>query len=329
VLCVLWSLGAAHGKWEDCADEQGDEQGPYGLAPHMNVTSNGTLFYVLHPAETSAAPFPVVIFMHGLTGQYEMYQRQMEFYASHGFIVFFPFIISPDADKRTFPPVTNTDGKFMKKGLLLAGEMNADPASPLHAMLDMQNVALNGHSMGATCTIMAAATLPAGSVKVAVAQHPGVCGPFGPPPWPSTWFPTDMEKANSMMPMLMTTATNDAAFWPSPMTAEHELGCFKEVTPGHLGLAYAEFSNASCVEDGQRKADGFPDGGHNCPLKIPSPETPWAFAAIKLYTQLGGDASSKCYAKVWGDGEGSMQKSKTLQQAVVHAPSAKSTAILV
>ena len=33
------------------------------------------------------------------------------------------------------------------------------------------------------------------------------------------------------VPVFFTTATNDAAFWPAPETAKHELGCFNGALP--------------------------------------------------------------------------------------------------
>merc|ERR1719361_126280 len=103
--------------------------------------------------------------------------------------------------------------------------------------------------MGATCSIAAAATLPAGTLEVQITQHPGICGPFSPPPLPSTWMPSDLLNANHKHPILFTTATNDGAFWPAPYTAEHEMGCFnKSDLPGPA--AFAQFNADVCNETG-------------------------------------------------------------------------------
>merc|ERR1719182_492318 len=117
----------------------------------------------------------------------------------------------------------------------------------------MSTIVLSGHSMGASCSIMSAnraptdPRVPKDSVKLMVTQHPGICGPFGPPPWPSTWMPSDLEQVANDFPVLFTTATNDGAFWPAPHTAEHELGCFRQSTKGlSKGTLFAQFSSAVC-----------------------------------------------------------------------------------
>ena len=93
-------------------------------------------------------------------------------------------------------------------------------------MIDEDNVVVAGHSMGATCSIMASYTMD--PVKLTVTQHPGICGPYGPPPSPNTWMPKNLAAVMDKNPVLFTTATNDGAFWPAPLTAEHEYGCFNK-----------------------------------------------------------------------------------------------------
>ena len=56
--------------------------------------------------------------MHGSTGQVEMYIDNLRNYASHGFVVVFPYIKSPKADKNPF--TTNTDGTYILHGLSYA-----------------------------------------------------------------------------------------------------------------------------------------------------------------------------------------------------------------
>ena len=82
--------------------------------------------------------------------------------------------------------------------------------------------------MGATCSIMASKRAGPGVAKLTVSQHPGICGPFGPPPSPDTWMKSDLKEVSLDHPVLLTTATNDSAFWPKPQTAAHEKGCYSE-----------------------------------------------------------------------------------------------------
>ena len=113
-------------------------------------------------------------------------------YATHGFVVLFPFIKSPEKDKN--PLTTNTNGEYILKGVEFGKAANRDPSSPLYGLIDTSNIIIAGHSMGATCSIMAGQRLAPGSVKLLITQHPGICGPFGPPPWPATWLPSDLVR---------------------------------------------------------------------------------------------------------------------------------------
>merc|ERR1711974_439602 len=102
-----------------------------------------------------------------------------------------------------------------------------------------------------------------------VTQHPGICGPIGPPPYPATWMKGDLREVSQRHPVLFTTATNDGAFLPAPLTAKHELGCFNGAMSGASSDAkavFAQFSAAACNNDGDREPQ-WSDGGHNCPMK--------------------------------------------------------------
>lgn len=98
-----------------------------------------------------------------------MYEENLKLYASHGFVVLFPFIHSPSIDK--LPISLNTDGTYILKGIDYLKDINTnkDTLPELYDQLDMQNLIINGHSMGGTCTIMAAKTLDKGVAKAAIA----------------------------------------------------------------------------------------------------------------------------------------------------------------
>ena len=176
--------------------------------------------------------------------------------------------------------------------------------------------------MGATCSIMAGSRLAksGGNLKLVVAQHPGICGPFGPPPYPSTWMKSDLKTVAAHFPLIFTTATNDGAFWPQPYTAEHELGCFNGANLNGTTSAFIQFNAASCDEDKDRSP--YPDGGHNCPLKkYPNtPETPWVLVAMKLYTHMGGSSDSNCADLLWGNGATSLAADSNLDRLVRNHP---------
>lgn len=178
--------------------------------------------------------------------------------------------------------------------------------------------------MGATSTIMAAKRLPAGTLIAAIAQHPGICGPFGPPPSPYTWMPSDFTEVASHTPMVLTTATNDGAFWPAPHTAEHERGCFKKATDAQssVGTIFVQFSEKVCQDDGTggRYDRKWSNGGHDCPMKPGSPETPWVLTAAKLYAQMGGKVDSECYKMLWGDESSSLRMDPAVKESIVNQP---------
>merc|ERR1711924_583107 len=138
-----------------------------------------------------------------------MYLPNLINYASHGFVVVFPYIHSPAIDR--LPITTNTNGEFILHGIEYAKAQTANASSPLHGRIDMSSIVVAGHSMGATCSIVAGTRLVGSdivdqsAIKVVITQHPGICGPFGPPPWPSTWLKSDLLKVAANFPMLFTT----------------------------------------------------------------------------------------------------------------------------
>lgn len=124
----------------------------------------------------------------------------------------------------------------------------------------------------------------------------------------------------SKNPVLFTTAKNDGAFLPAPLTASHEYDCFADSVKKGVSYpaAFVEFTEEACVEDHDR--DPYPDGGHNCPMKFANgggPETPWVLTAIKLYAQKGGSDTSECYRMLWGDDSDSLKNSETAEMVVL------------
>ena len=131
-----------------------------------------------------------------------------------------------------------------------------------------------------------------------------------------------MSAIAAVRPLVFTTATNDGAFWPAPQTAVHEYGCFKgavgEATEppenNKQNLAFVQFSEAVCTEDGNREPL-VDDAGHDCITKRledgQAPEFELAIKAMKLYAQLGGDETSQCYSMIYGEGDNSLKMSNT------------------
>jgi len=183
---------------------------------------------------------------------------------------------------------------------------SAISSSPLYGKVDLDNIVIAGHSMGATDSIMAGNTrtslLTDPSLKLVIAQHPGICGPFGPPPVPYTWTKKDLLNVATHKPLMFTTATNDNAFWPAPATAKHELGCFNEALGGHeddvMLAAFLQFSTKACAQDGAHAP--FDDGGHDCSFKT-GVETPWMLTAMKWHAQQNAAPTSNCARMLFGN----------------------------
>jgi len=310
----------------DCDSVDTAGFGPFGELIQFNTTDEkGKMLFVFH-SDLSAvsAPLPVIVFSHGATAEWSMYDDAIRTYVSHGFIVIFPHIEGPAEDTR-FGRL-DPRGGYTSKGINYAKSANADASSPFFQKIDLDNMVLAGHSMGATATLITASLLPAGAVKLAWAMHPGVCGPYGPPPcFPGrpcdTWMPEDFETVSEKMPVFLLTATNDRIFWP--WGPDQAYGCFNKSTTGPAkdSTAFVEFSEEVCQNTGTggRYDRSWTDGGHDCPLKVKSPETRWTVVAAKLYAQLGGDKTSRCYEMLWGSGSDSLKASSNLERSLVYA----------
>mmetsp|Transcript_84300 Transcript_84300/g.161171 ORF Transcript_84300/g.161171 Transcript_84300/m.161171 type:complete len:340 (-) Transcript_84300:211-1230(-) len=333
-LLALFCIPNGLAVWPDCGEVDVTHDGPFGEMVQFNATAeDGTLVFVYHPAKRSQQTYPVMVYSHGATGEYPMYIWALRRYVSHGFVVIGPHIKSPQKD--TSPFTLDPHGNFTIKGVHYAVQAASDISSPLYQMLDLKNLVLAGHSMGATSTIMAAAKLPVGTSKVAIAQHPGLCGPWGPPPCIgpgplcNTWMPADFKTASSHMPVLLMTATNDAAFWPAPHTAEHEAGCY-EKSRSEAYTAFVQFSADACADDGTggRYDRKWSTGGHDCPMRKVSPETQWVLVAAKLYAQLGGNSSSYCHSMLWGTARASIKADPAVEKVIINTGHSSSSVVV-
>jgi hypothetical protein len=324
---------SANNDWFDCTNTDSFRHGVFDPVTKIESEYDGSTMWGYYPKRISGGEtFPLMAFMHGSTGQFEFYDENLAMYASHGFVILFPFIKNPEKDKN--PLTTNTNGKYLLNAVEYAKIENENPDSPLYGMIDMQNIVLAGHSMGATDSIEASHRYDGdGKVVLTVTQHPGLCGPLGPPPSPDTWMPKDMSDILTKHPLLMTTARNDGAFLPAPLTANHEYSCYQsaiEKDKSKHMAAFVEFSEEACAEDGDRQPIAK-DGGHMCPCKFKNgggPETPWVLTAAKLYAQKGGSDTSECYRMLWGDSYDSLQNSETVERYDLFKPDVESYQVM-
>jgi len=325
LLVALLLPCVAAASWPDCSPEADGHMpnngtaGPFGEVAKYTTIFEGHPIVVIHTVNPTPVPAPLFVFMHGSTGAIEMYEENLRNYASHGFVVAFPYIKDPSSDRN--PLTTNTNGEYILKAVDFVNQSSTtNSSSPIFGRVDMSSIVLAGHSMGATCSIISGtraptdARVPKDSVKLVVTQHPGICGPFGPPPWPSTWLESDLANVVGTYPLLFTTATNDGAFWPAPQTAEHEKGCYNGALPedGNFSnpATFVQFSATACDEDGMHPP--WTDSGHDCPFKT-GVENPWVQTAIKLYTHMEGNMDSQCAKMLYGKTDSSLENDSNVE----------------
>merc|ERR1719331_2662836 len=90
-------------------------------------------------AAPAAEGKPLVVFMHGLTAHYEMYEPFLRGVAAAGVAVVYPFIKNPATDAK--PWTTNTNGEFVRRAAAFAAAEAARAGSALRG-LDAARVAL-------------------------------------------------------------------------------------------------------------------------------------------------------------------------------------------
>jgi len=130
---------------------------------------------------------------------------------------------------------------------------------------------------------------------------------------------SDLLEVATAFPTILTTATNDGAFWPAPQTAAHEFGCFTGAIPTESvtkPATYVEFKNTSCLNDGE---GAFDDSGHDCPFKN-GVEAPWILTAAKLYAQQDGNVDSTCAAMLYGTGITSLPADAAVEKIEYRSP---------
>ena len=116
-------------EWHDCDPASDINDGPYAPARYFSTTWEDTIFFGYSPTPiASVDQFPIIAFMHNSAGEWAMYSDILEHYATHGFIVIFPHIKSPDKDKH--PSVTDTKGDYLLKAVDFARAANADSKYP-------------------------------------------------------------------------------------------------------------------------------------------------------------------------------------------------------
>ena len=135
---VLSLIVPALAIFTDCKDSD-SSPGPYGSYT-FDATFEGKPLVIIVPTASppSAEGYPLIVFMHGSTGEFEMYRPNLEHFTSHGFVAVFPYVKNAVDDKSPF--TTNTNGDYIIRGIEYARNATADQSSPLYAKVDLNNV---------------------------------------------------------------------------------------------------------------------------------------------------------------------------------------------
>jgi predicted dienelactone hydrolase len=146
-----------------------------------------------HPGAKAATdgPFPVVLFSHGYAGFPEQSADLTTHLASWGFVV-----VAPDHVERSLSGLLGTAGQGVPKladPVVLSQSLDAaiaqakDASSPLHDLLNVDKVAVIGHSAGAGAAYKEASAEP--RIKAFISYSVGLGGAPGkastPPPVPT------------------------------------------------------------------------------------------------------------------------------------------------
>jgi predicted dienelactone hydrolase len=123
--------------------------------------------------DTSAAPYPLVIFSHGFGADAVWYTNLIEHYASHGFIVLAPEHVEQwDPESGDIWKASIDRPLDIKRALDYAEQITA-PGGDMAGRIDMQHVAVVGHSYGGyTALAMAGAQYDLAAFNARCAQLP-------------------------------------------------------------------------------------------------------------------------------------------------------------
>jgi predicted dienelactone hydrolase len=97
------------------------------------------------PIDDTMGPYPLVVFSHGFSANPEWYSTLPEHYASHGFIVLAPEHVEQEWSEVAAASIDRP--RDIKQTLDYAEEVTA-PGGGLAGQIDMENVAVVGHSFG-------------------------------------------------------------------------------------------------------------------------------------------------------------------------------------
>lgn len=182
-----------------------------------------------HPGAPAAAdgPYPVVLFSHGSAGFPEQSADLVTHLASWGFVV-----VAPDHVERNLGGLLGVAAKGVPKQedpAVLSQALDAavadagDPDSPLHGLLDVERVAVAGHSAGATAAYREASIEPRIKAFISYSVGPGG-GDQAPLPVPSVPGMVMAGTDDGIIPIEASQQTYDAMAAPKYFVAIKDAG---------------------------------------------------------------------------------------------------------
>lgn len=262
-------------------------------------------------ADPANAPYPVVLFLSGVNVGQDAYRRFATAIADSGFVVVTfdrvaelfggQFGLTPGVDLAAARPDTyGTAPTCPTIGAILSSLTELNTSGPLAGALDLERVALGGHSAGGTVALQSARYFPEIAAVFAWGAHNMVATMLG-------WAPGTVLPAQVTCPVLLGVGTNDGVIMgsadrygedglerPDPVART-----FEEALPeGENLLAIIKGANHFAIADADpTAARAFLDG----PADTDAMPAFSRLTALFLHTHVSGSARARAELSAFGD----------------------------
>ncbi|SUD49245.1 Predicted dienelactone hydrolase [Nocardia otitidiscaviarum] len=271
--------------------------------PAVATGSDAERLTGVFPPDPAGAPYPVVVFLSGVNVGQESYRRFATAVAATGFVVVtLDRVAELFGGQRGLTPGVDLDAARPDAygtrptcptiGAVLAALAELNDQPPLHGALDLERVALGGHSAGGTVALQSARFFPEIAAVFAWGAHTLVATMLG-------WAPGTVLPAQTACPVLLGVGSRDGVIQGSADRYGEEgderpdpvRRTFTEALPdgdhllaevagaNHFGIADADPTAARAFLDGVGDTDALPSFAR--------------LVSIFLRTHLRGDAVAK------------------------------------